>query len=777
LDNLKISICIPTRNRAGFIGQALESIISQADDSVEIVIVDGASQDNTQGVVERYREKFKNLVYCYQEENGGVDRDMAKAIELAHGEYCWLFSDDDTLKPKAIKRIQKEIASGYEIYLCNITACNLSMKPFKEMSWLLREVGDRVFQLHEKNELIEYCNKANSIGALFSYWSSIILRRQEYLKSGFDQDFDKTAYALAASLFSFISRKCRLKYIKDSLVYWRNDNASFQNEGGLAKRFLLDFDGYLKLADKYLSADIKLRNSFLSVMRREHPWYTIIHALSFIEDPQTWLEFRDKLLKFGYSQRMIAICRFLGKYKNIVSLGVKIKRKIVRSHRLNKLTGSLYSFLTNKSHKLSLKMTPLFNYLLVFNIFAGAFTIFRAPFEFYLGYIFIIFFLVVYIWRYRGMRINSNFIIILIILTIFSLINVYLGNDTVFLLAKTISGILITGIAYYILIKINNYDINKLFKIYLRIALVVAAIGIFQEFSYLIGFRMGYDYKWMPLLVKWEYGQAGGETIKMLRINSIFMEPAHFAISMAPAFLVCLADVFKKSKFSFKEKWASMIIITSYVLTFSAVAYMAIFISILLLIYSKGKRYLLLTAIIMPILGFAAYRFSPDIRMRADAAIEVASRLRMPPDTHCSVYSVVSNSFVAFKSFINNPLFGHGLGSHPVSYDKFIRSGAPWGFWQSNYPEANKGDASALFLRLLSETGLFGIIVVFYFIFRFRLKMNIGNNLQIINNAIFVLLILHLLRQGHYFYNGLFFFVWVYYFSYRIYHRSAHLAK
>lgn len=344
MDKIKISICMPTRNRANFIGTAIESIISQADDSVEIVIVDGASYDNTQEVVLGYRKKFRNLVYCRQEENGGVDRDMAKAIAATRGEYCWLFSDDDALKPGSIKRMLKEIGSGYEIYLCNVTACNLDMKPIRNRFWLSAKVNDRVFNLHERNEFIEYCEMSNSIGALFSFWSSVILSRRKWNEAGYNHDFEGTAYASASVLLSFIRRKCRLKYVKSPLVLWRNDNESFQDEGGLVRRFFLDFNGYLQLADKYLSDDCKVRQAFLKVMTREHPWYTIINAASFINSSQLWREFRDKLLKFGYSPIMAEVCYALSRHKKIVSAAVRIKRGIVKSrwmHRAVRLSRCL----------------------------------------------------------------------------------------------------------------------------------------------------------------------------------------------------------------------------------------------------------------------------------------------------------------------------------------------------------------------------------------------------------------------------------------------------
>ncbi|MBU4289017.1 MAG: glycosyltransferase [Proteobacteria bacterium] len=345
LPDIKLSICIPTYNRAQFIGETIQSVISQAGNNVEIIIVDGASTDNTADVVQsltkEFRE-FRNLVYYRGEKNMGVDRDMAKTIELSRGEYCWLLSDDDWLKPGAINRILKEIESEYEIYLCNVTACSLFMQPIKERFWLSREVKDRIFHLHNKNELIEYCNKANSIGAFFSYMSSIVLRREEWNKTGYNYDFDGTAYALASSLLSFISRSCRLKYIRDRLVLWRNDNESFQNEGGLVKRFLLDFDGYLQLADKYLAENQNVRDAFLKVMIREHPWYTIINVTSFIDSPEVWRQFRGKLLKFGYNPRVVAICYTLGRFKYLVSVAVTMKRKIVKSRRIHKVAELLY---------------------------------------------------------------------------------------------------------------------------------------------------------------------------------------------------------------------------------------------------------------------------------------------------------------------------------------------------------------------------------------------------------------------------------------------------
>ena len=68
----RLSICIATLNRGAFIGETLESIVSQAANEVEIVVVDGASTDNTEDIVRSYAARFPRLRYLRLENKGGV---------------------------------------------------------------------------------------------------------------------------------------------------------------------------------------------------------------------------------------------------------------------------------------------------------------------------------------------------------------------------------------------------------------------------------------------------------------------------------------------------------------------------------------------------------------------------------------------------------------------------------------------------------------------------------------------------------------------------------
>src|SRR4051794_24283838 len=107
-----LSLCIATYNRGRFIGQTLDSIVSQLPSGVEVVIVDGASPDETATVVSKYAAHVDVIRYFREDTNSGVDADFDKAVSYAAGDHCWLLPDDDLLAPGAIERVLLALEGG-----------------------------------------------------------------------------------------------------------------------------------------------------------------------------------------------------------------------------------------------------------------------------------------------------------------------------------------------------------------------------------------------------------------------------------------------------------------------------------------------------------------------------------------------------------------------------------------------------------------------------------------------------------------------------------------
>jgi hypothetical protein len=75
-------------------------------------------------------------------------------------------------------------------------------------------------------------------------------------------------------------------------------------------------------------------------------------------------------------------------------------------------------------------------------------------------------------------------------------------------------------------------------------------------------------------------------------------------------------------------------------------------------------------------------------------------------------------------------------------------------------------DANSMALRLMSETGIYGLVVMFFILFKcWIFKQRAASEEHwVMSNGIALIIILYLARQGHYFLNGFPFFLWLYFY-------------
>jgi abequosyltransferase len=105
-DEVDLTICIATFNRGAFIGATLQTIVPQLDHNVELVVVDGASSDDTRERVEAFRSHCPYIRYFRESCNSGIDQDFDKAVSYATGRYVWLMTDDDLMIEGAVARVR-----------------------------------------------------------------------------------------------------------------------------------------------------------------------------------------------------------------------------------------------------------------------------------------------------------------------------------------------------------------------------------------------------------------------------------------------------------------------------------------------------------------------------------------------------------------------------------------------------------------------------------------------------------------------------------------------
>ncbi len=97
----KISIIIPAYNAQKYIVRCLDSIVNQANDNIEVVIVNDGSTDNTERICREYSSIY-NYIKTVSQTNGGVSSARNNGIKNAQGEYILFLDADDFLAPGAI---------------------------------------------------------------------------------------------------------------------------------------------------------------------------------------------------------------------------------------------------------------------------------------------------------------------------------------------------------------------------------------------------------------------------------------------------------------------------------------------------------------------------------------------------------------------------------------------------------------------------------------------------------------------------------------------------
>ncbi|KAM3098506.1 glycosyltransferase family 2 protein [Phormidesmis sp. 146-35] len=93
----KISVCIPTFNRASLLPLAIDSVLQQTHSDWELIVCDDGSIDKTPELMSRYQDS--RIRYIRHPQNVGKSNNMRSGFEAAIGEYFIKFDDDDRLTP------------------------------------------------------------------------------------------------------------------------------------------------------------------------------------------------------------------------------------------------------------------------------------------------------------------------------------------------------------------------------------------------------------------------------------------------------------------------------------------------------------------------------------------------------------------------------------------------------------------------------------------------------------------------------------------------------
>jgi len=140
---VKLSVIIPTYNRAMFLKAAVDSVLCQTRTADEVIVVDDGSTDATPELLGDYGEKISVITTP----NKGPGAARNRGIEAARGDWLAFLDSDDVWKPKKLEKqvrfIEKQpetkICQTGEIWIRNGTRVNPKKKHEMFSGWIYEQ--------------------------------------------------------------------------------------------------------------------------------------------------------------------------------------------------------------------------------------------------------------------------------------------------------------------------------------------------------------------------------------------------------------------------------------------------------------------------------------------------------------------------------------------------------------------------------------------------------------------------------------------------------------
>lgn len=203
-----VSIIIPTHNRSEYVKRAIQSCLDQTYEDIEVIVVDDASTDNTEGVVTSFSDE--RVTYVRNDENLGAPKTRNRGLDLARGEYINFLDDDDELLPEKVRE-QVALFQTSDVSRLGVVTCDVLMIRGDEEDLRRNRKQGRIY----KDLLTSYCVHGTE---------TMLIKREALADVRFDPSFaSNQEYDLSLQLaqswgFDYVPKLLSRKYASKNQI-------------------------------------------------------------------------------------------------------------------------------------------------------------------------------------------------------------------------------------------------------------------------------------------------------------------------------------------------------------------------------------------------------------------------------------------------------------------------------------------------------------------------------------------------------------------------------
>ena len=202
-----ISVILPVFNGEKFLASAIESILGQTLSKIELIILNDASDDNTQFFIEQYLILDKRIRVYENHSNIGLPLSLNRGHQLSRGKFITWTSHDNILMPSALEKMLHELHKTKSDFV--YADCLVINDKGEEIGFL-------------KTKPIENILFSNVVHACFLYRRELVEKVGEY-----DEDLkliEDWDYWLRSA------QKCKMTHINQTLYQFRHHDSSLTSQ-------------------------------------------------------------------------------------------------------------------------------------------------------------------------------------------------------------------------------------------------------------------------------------------------------------------------------------------------------------------------------------------------------------------------------------------------------------------------------------------------------------------------------------------------------------------
>jgi len=225
-----VSVVIPAYNHERYVGAAVDSVLGQSWQDLELIVIDDGSTDNTGAVVQARRDE--RLTYLYQE-NQDAYNTINRGLRLARGRFIAILNSDDIYALNRIERLlEVQRASGAACLFTDVIPVDAEGREFTDpdFGWNVWHRKNRAFY-HQCGDLYSGFLKGNFMVTTSNLFLTSEAARQvgEFCSLRYLHDYD---YIFRVQL----AHPGQVHYLEEKLLFYRIHGGNTLSEAAILGR-------------------------------------------------------------------------------------------------------------------------------------------------------------------------------------------------------------------------------------------------------------------------------------------------------------------------------------------------------------------------------------------------------------------------------------------------------------------------------------------------------------------------------------------------------------